>query len=111
MRFARRAMLASLVASVLSVSARADGPVDFNRDVRPILSNHCFVCHGPDSNLRKAKLRLDDEKDAHAKALVAGKPDESELYKRVVSTDLHELMPPAKANKPLNKDQVAVLRR
>jgi hypothetical protein len=90
--------------------AQAD-TVEFNRDVRPILANHCLLCHGPDNNLRKAKLRLDVEKDALAKVLVAGKPAESELFKRIVSTDPQERMPPDKYNKPLSKEQIDVLRR
>src|SRR4051812_23724105 len=76
--------------------------VEFNRDIRPILSTHASPCHGPDNNLRKAKLRLDDPKDAHAKVIAAGKPAESDLFKRVVSTDPDERMPPAKANKDLS---------
>ncbi len=105
---------AVLLFLTLAIGGRAgaqDRPVEFNRDVRPILSNHCFVCHGPDSNLRKAKLRLDVEKEALAKVLVPGKPAESEVYRRIVSTDPAEQMPPAKANKPLSKEQVEVLRR
>jgi hypothetical protein len=97
--------------SLAGRAAAQGGTVEFNRDVRPILSNHCFVCHGPDSNLRKAKLRLDVEKDALAKVLVPGKPAESELYKRIVSADPDEQMPPVKHNKPLGKDQIQVLRR
>jgi hypothetical protein len=99
---------------VLLFAARAGAQntaVEFNRDVRPILSNHCYVCHGPDSNLRKAKLRLDVEKEALARVLVPGKPHESELYKRVTASDPAERMPPAKANKPLSQEQIAVLRR
>src|SRR5205807_4606091 len=65
----------------------------------------------PVSYLRKAKLRLDDENDALAKVLAPGKPGQSELYKRIVSTDPDEKMPPAKANKPLSKEQIEVLRR
>src|SRR5256885_193994 len=89
--------------------------VEFNRDIRPILSNHCFVCHGPDNNLRKAKLRLDDEKDALADRggyhiLVPGKPEQSELYNRITAGNVKERMPPAK-HKPLTKTQVDVLRR
>jgi hypothetical protein len=92
--------------------ARADdGTVEFNRDIRPILSNNCFVCHGPDNNLRKADLRLDVAKDAHDKVLVKGKPAESELYKRLVTTDRSERMPPAKTNKYLTKEQTELVRR
>src|SRR3954454_24434025 len=85
--------------------------IEFNRDVRPILSNRCFVCHGPDNNLRKAKLRLDVEKEAHTRVLVAGKAAEGELYRRIVSAAPAEQMPPAKANKPMSAQQIDVLRR
>ena len=60
----RRSMLALLCLPSL-LAAQEPRKIEFNRDIRPILSNNCFVCHGPDNNLRKAKLRLDDEKDAH----------------------------------------------
>src|ERR1700730_6858198 len=85
--------------------------VEINRDVRPILSNHCCVCHGPDNNLGKAKLRLDGEKNALANVLVPRKPAESELFQRVISRAPDERMPPDKHNKPLSKDQIEVLRR
>jgi hypothetical protein len=110
----RRACFAIVIALPALTVARAGAqgePVEFNRDVRPILSNHCFVCHGPDSNLRKAKLRLDVEKEALARVLVPGKPADSELYKRIISADPVERMPPAKANKPLGQEQIETLRR
>jgi len=89
----------------------ADEPrkIEFNRDIRPILSNNCFVCHGPDNNLRKAKLRLDDEKDAHKKVIVAGKPLVSEFFRRIVSDDPDEKMPPAKSKKHLTKQEIELL--
>src|SRR5947208_16354268 len=64
--------------------------IEFNRDIRPILSNNCFVCHGPDKNLRKADLRLDDAKYAFEdrggyKIIVPGSPEKSELYKRITA--------------------------
>src|SRR5205809_1024576 len=62
-----------------ALAAQEPRKIEFNRDIRPILSNNCFVCHGPDNNLRKAKLRLDDEKDAHAKVIVAEQPLVSEM--------------------------------
>src|SRR5262245_12914820 len=67
-------------------------PIEFNRDIRPILSDTCFVCHGPDSNLRKKKLRLDQEKDVLAdrggyQIIVPGKPEESELYLRITGKE------------------------
>jgi hypothetical protein len=87
----------------------------FNRDIRPILSNNCFVCHGPDNNLRKADLRLDMEKDIYAdregyQIIVPGKPDESELFKRIVTHEKAKRMPPAKANKELTKEQIELIR-
>ena len=92
-------------------------PVNFARDVRPILSDNCFSCHGPDDHARKAKLRLDTKEGAFAKlesdalAIVPGKPDESELILRIES-DVSELrMPPKKSGKQLSADQAAVLRR
>jgi len=88
-------------------------PVDFNRDVRPILSSQCFQCHGPDEKARKAKLRLDIREEAvKAGAFVPGKPEASELVKRVCSTDEDTRMPPAKAKKPpLAASQIALLKR
>ena len=60
--------------------------VSFNRDIRPILSNNCFLCHGPDEGRRKAKLRLDVEAIAKKEVIVAGKLLESELWARITST-------------------------
>src|SRR5436190_3366765 len=79
--------------------------IDYNRDIRPILSEHCFACHGPDSAARKASLRLDRFDDAIAPrkdnkhAVVPGKPDESEAIRRIFTTDEDDLMPPKKARK------------
>jgi hypothetical protein len=95
----------------------AEGP-DFAREVRPILSSKCFACHGPDEKARKAKLRLDSFEGATGPAkggviaVVPGKAEQSELIKRVSSTDEDEMMPPPKASaKPLTAAQVEVLRR
>jgi hypothetical protein len=90
--------------------------VEFNRDIRPILSDNCFACHGPDKEQRKADLRLDREEDARADrggyhTLVAGKPDESELYLRVSAEDEGQRMPPRKFGKKLTGRQVALIRR
>lgn len=68
--------------------------VNFQRDVRPILSDKCFFCHGPDEAHREADLRLDVAEMALAAAIVPGKPDESELIARVSSTDPDTQMPP-----------------
>jgi Protein of unknown function (DUF1553)/Protein of unknown function (DUF1549)/Planctomycete cytochrome C len=86
--------------------------VEFNRDVRPILSDSCFLCHGPDRNRRKAELRLDLRDEAiKAEAFVPGKPDESELVARIFSTDPDEMMPPPKSNKKLDARQKEILKR
>ncbi|CAN5383614.1 DUF1553 domain-containing protein [soil metagenome] len=92
----------------------AGPPISFNRDVRPILADHCFACHGPDKNARKADLRLDVEEDARAdrggyRAITPGKVSESELISRINSHDPAQRMPPAKFGKPLSKEQIATL--
>ena len=80
------------------VSAQqADSQVDFDRDIRPILSDRCYRCHGPDSGTREADLRLDMH-DAALDVIVAGKPEESELIKRIMSEDREDLMPPPESN-------------
>ncbi len=107
---------------LLSASAQVRGqqkepPIDFNRDVRPILSENCFVCHGPDEGQRKAKLRLDTRPGALARlrsggnAIVPGKADASELVRRILSDDDSERMPPAKTNKKLTAAQKELLKR
>src|SRR5262245_10476893 len=90
--------------------------VEFNRDVRPILADNCFACHGPDKNQRKADLRLDLEEGARADrggyaAVVPGKPEQSELVKRITAEDVKERMPPAKFGKKPTAQQIAILRR
>ncbi|MDB6137119.1 MAG: Planctomycete cytochrome [Verrucomicrobiaceae bacterium] len=91
--------------------------VDFQRDVRPILSDRCFKCHGPDVEKRKAALRLDVRADAlkPAKsgdvAIVPGKPEASEMVARIFSMDEKELMPPPEMKKPLSDEQKEVMKR
>ncbi|MSU79278.1 MAG: DUF1553 domain-containing protein [Gemmataceae bacterium] len=96
----------------------AAGPaIDFNRDIRPILSDNCFTCHGPDESQRKAKLRLDTRDGALTKlrsgghAIVPGKSSDSELLRRLISTDNAERMPPPKTNKKLTPAQVDLVKR
>jgi hypothetical protein len=85
----------------------------FSRDIRPILADKCFKCHGPDATQRKAKLRLDNARDAcvpaesGSPAIVPGKIDESELYRRIVADDASERMPPAKSGKALSAAEIA----
>ncbi|WP_367873100.1 PSD1 and planctomycete cytochrome C domain-containing protein [Luteolibacter sp. Populi] len=90
--------------------------VDFSKDVRPILSNRCFKCHGPDEGTRKGELRLDLSAAALGKgesgkiAIVPHKPDESELIKRLSSTDPEEIMPPASAKMEMSDREREILR-
>ncbi len=90
--------------------------VDFNREIRPILANHCLPCHGPDSAKRQAKLRLDLRDGAikgglSGPAILPGKPGESELVERIRSSDLDEVMPPPSFQKPLSPAQKDLLAR
>jgi len=85
--------------------------IEFNRDIRPILSDRCFSCHGPDNNNRKANLRLDVESAAKAKVVVPGDPDRSELLRRVTTASKALRMPPAYAgHDALPPAEVALLR-
>lgn len=86
------------------------GPIEFNRDVRPILSEFCFTCHGPDTAKRKGDLRLDTEEGGRS-VLVAGKPDKSELFLRLLEKDPKKRMPPASTGKSLSAKQIDLLRR
>ena len=102
-----------VLAAVFCISAThaADVPT-YNRDVRPILSNKCFACHGPDSGNRAAELRLDTEEGAHEWAVVPGAADESEVLIRVTSDDPDLQMPPLEAKKPrLTEQEIDTLRR
>ena len=98
-------------------SATADAKVSFNREIRPILSEQCFSCHGFDAKHRKADLRLDTREGALAdndgvRAIIPGDPAKSELWQRLLSTDPEEVMPPPEAHKPkLTAKQKETLRR
>ena len=98
-----------------SVESSAD-EIRFNRDIRPILSENCLLCHGPDANHRKAELRLDIPQQAQpdskkTRAIVAGKPQLSELIQRITSGDAELKMPPVDSGKKLTKAQIELLRR
>src|SRR4051794_40556447 len=85
--------------------------IEFNRDVRPILSDRCFSCHGPDSAARKSPLRLDQEDSARA-VLKAGDPANSLLYQRISSTDNARRMPPAYMGRERLPDaEIEILRK
>ena len=103
-------LLAWAVVGVCGSGAAGAAPVRFNRDVRPILADHCYPCHGPDKARRKAGLRLDVE-PRDQQVLVPGKPDESELVRRVTNRDESERMPPPGEGRPLSPGQVELLRR
>lgn len=95
-------------------SAVAADAIRFNRDIRPILSDKCFSCHGPDANHRKADLRFDSREGALADlggyaAVVPGLPDKSELIARIHTSDNDDLMPPPKTGKPLSADEKRLL--
>ena len=95
---------------MLSLAVAATGaPLDFDRDIRPILSENCFFCHGPDEKKRKAGLRLDIDTAATAEVIVAGKPDESELIHRIMSSDADEVMPPPESKISLTPRQKQLL--
>lgn len=104
-----RAALCLLVWLATSVNAGAQ--VDFNRQVRPILAEHCFQCHGPDGDKRSADLRLDVEADAKKSAIVAGSPGDSELIHRITSTDPDAVMPPRETGKVLTDAQREILKQ
>ncbi len=104
-------VLMAFAVSVFSMEG-AETTLSYNRDVRPILSDKCFYCHGPDKNHRKGKMRLDIREEALAKeAFVPGKPDESELVKRIFTTKDEDMMPPPEAHKTLTAEQKATLKQ
>ena len=107
-----------LTAFGLSMALAVGAPpiIQYNRDVRPILSDNCYACHGPDSQQRKANLRLDRQSDALADrdgafAVVPGDPDASALIQRIEATDPSEVMPPADHRKRLTDEERRVLRQ
>jgi len=118
-----RARLTCLVGAAVVLAGRATGisqgqeKITYNRDVRPILSNNCFLCHGRDEKNRKAKLRLDlresatkPRKSASA-AIVPGKPDDSALVRRIFAEDETEIMPPPQSHKKLSTKEKEILKR
>ena len=108
--------LFTMAAGFVGTNLWAAPAIDFNRDIRPILADKCFACHGPDGNKREADLRLDSEDGAKAKrdsgpVIVVGKPDESELFRRLTTKDDDERMPPPSSEKTLTAEQIELLRQ
>jgi mono/diheme cytochrome c family protein len=116
------AVLGLAVAAVGAGEPSAPAPrlsaehVEFNRDIRPILSNSCFTCHGPDHNQRKGKLRLDMPEDATAPhkngtPIVPGDLSKSEIIARITSSNPDEVMPPPKSDRKISPAQIELLKR
>src|SRR5262249_61258230 len=110
-------MMFALAIWMHPVQAVRGDDLDFSRDVRPILARHCFKCHGPDDKARKGKLRLDLRETAiqggksGERAVVPGKPDESELVRRISNTEDSDVMPPPSTQNPVADQDKQILRR
>jgi hypothetical protein len=120
-RYLARILSITLIASACSppsgTAAELPGKVDFNSEIRPILSDRCYKCHGPDNNTRKAKLRLDHEESAKATSngglpvVQPGNTGRSELYLRITATDPDEKMPPPDSNVSLDPEEIGLIKR
>ena len=109
-----RLLLASALGSVLAIAAPSQ--IDFNRDVRPVLSDNCFQCHGPDEKHRLAGLRLDSREGAFAerkngRLIVPGDPGKSLLLQRMAHADKARRMPPPMSGREVSAAQIDVIRR
>lgn len=121
-------MSARHLLTTLAVSATAAGAavhaastppstVQFNRDIRPILAEACFHCHGPDPGTRKASLRLDTEqgffaaRDGGDSTVVKGQPGKSSLYQRIITADVDDVMPPPESHKDLKPEQKELIKK
>ena len=114
----RGTSLTILLSCLAAWSARgADQSLSFNRDIRPILADACFHCHGPDPGTRKAGLRLDTEagfftgKDGNPPTVIKGQPDKSDLFQRLITSDEDDVMPPKDSNKSLKPEQIALIKQ
>jgi hypothetical protein len=110
-------ILTSFAASIPLNAFAADSKIDFNRDIRPILSDNCYVCHGPDEAHREGGFRLDRKDSAFGKSdsdevvIVPGKPELSVLIARIVTDDQDLKMPPADSTKSLTEEQIELLKK
>jgi mono/diheme cytochrome c family protein len=122
--FSEIVLLAAVTSAVGAVQVQADDlyngnhgpPVEFNREIRPILSDNCYQCHGPDKVQRQAELRLDTEAGANLdlggrRAIVPGDVGQSEMFQRLATADDSERMPPVKTGKRLTPAQIETVRR
>src|SRR5262245_913259 len=111
----RASLIAAIACLIFDAARAADPPIEFNRDVRPILADHCFQCHGPDARQRQAELRLDTAEAAAKRkggpVVIAGQPEESELWRRVSSLDPDVRMPPEGKGRRLSEAEIATIRR
>jgi len=112
----RISLLLTLALIITSDGLAAEPPINFSRDVQPILSDYCYKCHGPDQAGRQAELRLDTQEGALAvkdgkTTIKPGDVEASELIRRIVSTDPDEVMPPATAKHDLTPQQIETLKR
>lgn len=108
-------MLARACAAA-SVAVPAGAPINYNRDIRPLLAENCYACHGPDEAQRKAHLRLDVKEEAfkarkHGAAIVAGKAEGSSLIDRLTTTDEDDRMPPVDSGKHVTPAQIELIRK
>ena len=109
-------LLTGLVVAATPNELLGNEEVVFNRDIQPLLSRHCFACHGPDESKREAGLRLDTKdgllnQEASSRVVLAGKPQESELIARIFSEDADEVMPPPEFKMPLDAAQKKLLQQ
>src|SRR3954452_18007321 len=106
-----------LAGAPLAVSApAASGPIEFNRDIRPLLSDKCFTCHGPDASKRMSKLRLDLEASVTSdlggrRAIVPHHPEQSELVRRISAVEPGLRMPPTQSGRTLSDAEADLLKR
>ena len=107
---ARHTLILAAV-TMLCLPATVSADIDFAQQIRPILAENCFVCHGPDDNQRKADLRLDEETSDKDFVIIPGNASDSELFVRIASDDESMVMPPPHTGKSLSDEQIDLLRR
>ena len=110
--FVSATLLLALTVACAAKAGNLPEKVDFNYHIKPLLSDRCYACHGPDEKARKAKLRLDVSEGAFKGDIIKpGRPDQSELIRRITATDPDDHMPPAESNLSLSADEIELLRR